>query len=72
VGQFQILVVIDCKDYYHPLDIKDVEEFISMSQDVGAHRAAMVDAKGYSEAAKLRAKGAQIELYTVVDTGDHP
>ena len=72
VGQFQILVVIDCKDYNHPLDIKDVEEFISMSQDVGAHRAAMVAAKGYSEAAKLRAKGAQIELYTVVDTGDHP
>jgi hypothetical protein len=72
VGQFQILVVIDCKDYNHPLDIKDVEEFIGMSQDVGAHRAAMVAAKGYSEAAKLRAKGAQIELYTVVDTGEHP
>lgn len=72
VGQFQILIVIDCKDYNHPLNIKDVEEFISMSQDVGAHRAAIVAAKGYSEAAKLRAKGAQIELYTVVDTGDHP
>jgi hypothetical protein len=72
VGQFQILVVIDCKDYSHPLDIKDVEAFISMAQDVQAHRAAMVAANGYSEAARERAKAAQIELYTVVDTGDHP
>lgn len=72
VGQFPILVVIDCKDYNHPLDIKDVEAFISMAQDVGAHRAAMVAANGYSEAARIRAKAAQIELYTVVDTGDHP
>jgi hypothetical protein len=72
VGQFQILVVIDCKDYNHPLDIKDVEAFISMAQDVQAHRAAMVAAHGYSEAARERAKAAQIEIYTVIDTGDHP
>ena len=72
VGQFQILVVIDCKDYNHPLDITDVEAFVSMAQDVQAHRAAMVAAHGYSEAARERAKAAQIELYTVVDTGDHP
>jgi hypothetical protein len=72
VGQYSILVVIDCKDYKHPLDIKDVEAFISMAKDVQAHRAAMVAANGYSEAARARAKAAQIELYTVVDTGDHP
>jgi len=72
VGEFSILVVIDCKDYKHPLDIKDVEAFISMAKDVQAHRAAMVAASGYSEAARARAKAAQIELYTVVDTGDHP
>lgn len=71
-GQFTFLVVIDCKDHGHPLDVKDVEEFIGMVQDVGAHRAALVSAKGYSETAKTRAKMAQIDLYTVVDTGDHP
>jgi hypothetical protein len=31
------------------LDVKDVEEFIGMVQDVGAHRAALVSANGYSE-----------------------
>jgi hypothetical protein len=71
-GQFTFLVVIDCKDYGRPLDVKDVEEFIGMAQDVGAHRAALVSAKGYSETAKARAKMAQVDLYTVVDTGDHP
>ena len=54
--------------YGRPLDVKDVEEFIGMAQDVGAHRAALVSAKGYSETAKARAKMAQVDLYTVVDT----
>jgi hypothetical protein len=64
--------IADAVEHFHAVVAAvDNEEFISMSQDVGAHRAAMVAAKGYSEAAKLRAKGAQIELYTVVDTGDH-
>jgi len=63
---------IDCQDYNHPLDTNAVEAFISMAQDVQAHRAAMVAAHGYSEAARERAKAAQIELYAIVDTGDHP
>ena len=72
VGQYDILIVIDCKDYGKPLDVKDVEEFMGLAQDVGANKAAMVAAKGYSEAAKERAKDADIELYRVVDTGEHP
>ena len=71
-GQFTFLAVIDCKDYNRPLDVKDIEEFIGMVQDVGAHRAALVSAKGFSETAKTRAKLAQLDLYTVVDTGNHP
>ena len=72
VGQFEILIVIDCKDYAKPLDVKGVEEFMGLAQDVGAHRAAMVAAQGYTEAAKKRAEDAGIELYRVIDTGDHP
>ena len=64
--------MIDCKDYNRPLDVKDIEEFIGMVLDVGAHRAALVSAKGFSETAKTRAKLAQLDLYTVVDTGNHP
>jgi hypothetical protein len=72
VGQFDILIVIDCKDHNKPLDVKDVEEFIGLVQDVGAHKASMVAAKGFSESAKKRAQSAGVELYVLVDTGDHP
>lgn len=71
VGQFELLIVIDCKDYGRPLDVKDVEEFMGLAQDVGAHKAGMVAAKGFSDTAKKRAQDAGIELYRVVDTDDH-
>ena len=72
VGQFELLIVIDCKDYAKPIDVKDVEEFMGLAQDVGAHKAAMVSAKGFSATAKKRAEDAGIELYRVLDSGDHP
>jgi hypothetical protein len=72
VAQFELLIVIECKDYGRPLDVKDVEQFIGLVQDVGAHRAAMVSAKGYTSTARAKARMAQIDIYTVVDTGDHP
>jgi hypothetical protein len=51
VGQFEILIVIDCKDHAKPIDVKSVEEFMGLAQDVGAHRSAMVAAQGYTVAA---------------------
>src|SRR6266478_6185320 len=71
VGQFELLIVLDCKDHGRPLDVKDVEEFMGLAQDVAAHKAGMVAAKGFSDTAKKRAQDAGIELYGVVDTGDH-
>lgn len=71
VGQFELLIVLECKDYGRPLDVKDVEEFMGLAQDVGAHKAAMVAAKGFSDTARKRAQDAGIELFRVVDTGDH-
>jgi hypothetical protein len=71
VGQFELLIVLDCKDHGRPLDVKDVEEFMGLAQDVGAHKAGMVAANSFSEASKKRAQGAGIELYGVVDPGDH-
>ncbi|MDZ7637118.1 MAG: restriction endonuclease [Bryobacterales bacterium] len=67
-----MLIVIDCKDYAKPVDVKGVEEFMGLVH-VGAHRAAMVAAQGYTETAKKRAAhDAGIELLRVIDTGDHP
>lgn len=71
IGQFEILVVIDCKDHKNPLDVKAVEEFIGLVEDVGANKGALVSPIGFSEAAKVRASNSGIDLYRLVDAEDH-
>src|SRR5262249_8639118 len=50
VGQFGILIIVDCKDHGNPLDVKDVEAFAGLAEDVGANKGAMVAANGFSAA----------------------
>lgn len=71
VGQYEIQIVIDCKDYARPVDVKGVEEFHGLLSDVGAQKGVLVCPKGFSEAAKTRADGWQIDLYSPVDTDSH-
>lgn len=71
IGQYTMRIVIDCKDYAKPVDVKGVEEFYGLVQDVGAHKGALVCPKGFSKAAKNRAKKLEIELYSPVDTDPH-
>jgi hypothetical protein len=71
VGQYEISIIIDCKDYNKPADLKDVEEFEGMLKDVGAQKGVLVCPRGFTEAAKTRAEGLQIELYSPFDTDIH-
>jgi len=71
VGQFQIFIVVDCKDYSDPVDVKGIEEFIGLLEDVGANKGAMVAANGFTEAAKTRASNTGIDLYRLVDAEQH-
>lgn len=71
VGQYEIMIVIDCKDYARPVDVKGVEEFSGLLTDVGAQKGVLVCPRGFSEAAKTRAEGLQIDLYSPVDTDPH-
>ncbi len=71
IGQYEIQIVIDCKDYARPVDVKGVEEFYGLLSDVGAQKGVLVCPKGFSEAAKTRAEGWQIDLYSPVDTDPH-
>jgi len=71
VGQYQIRIVIDCKDYSTPVTVKGVEEFNGLVQDVGAHKGALVCPAGFTKSAKKRAKKLQIDLYSPVDTEPH-
>jgi Restriction endonuclease len=42
VGQFEFTIVIECKHHKVPIDITDVEAFISKVEDIGATKGAMV------------------------------
>jgi hypothetical protein len=67
VGQFELLVVIDCKDYSTTVDVKAVEEFIGLVDDVRGNKGAIVASSGFSNAARRRAREAGIDLYRFVD-----
>jgi hypothetical protein len=71
IGQYEMLIVLDCKDHARPIDVKGVEEFHGLLEDVGAHKGALVCPKGFTAAAKERAQGWQIDLYSPVDTDPH-
>lgn len=72
VGPYNIRVVVDCKDYKSPVDVKGVEEFFGLVQDVRAHTGAMVCPSGFSPAAKKRAKKLNISLFSPIDiSGGH-
>ena len=36
IGQYEIQIVFDCKDYNRPVDVKGVEEFYGLLSDVPA------------------------------------
>jgi hypothetical protein len=50
IGQFAVSIAIDCKDYKSPVDIKDIESFISMLEDLGVTKGAIIAASGFSKA----------------------
>lgn len=71
IGQFSLDIVIDCKDYKEKVDVKDVEAFMGLVKDVGANKGALVAYKGFTKAAKNRAKNAGIDLYKMIDAISH-
>lgn len=38
IGQYEINIIIDCKDYKNPIDVKGVEEFYGLLEDVGGQK----------------------------------
>lgn len=71
IGNYDILVVIDCKDYSNPVDVKDVESFIGLAKDVQANKGVLVSSNGFTKTAKIRGEKAGLNLYSLVDTGAH-
>ena len=68
VAQFPILVVIDCKDYADPVDVKAVEEFVGLYKDVRANKGVMVSSNGFTAAAINVAKNSGVDTLCLVDS----
>lgn len=58
----RILGIVDCKFYNKNVDVKGVESFIGMSQDVNANFGFLITNNGYSQASKNRIKFSNIKL----------
>lgn len=71
VGQFPLLIAVDCKDLSRPAIVTHVEAFAGLLDDIGANKGALVASNGFSAAAKKRATEAGIDLYRLVDAEDH-
>lgn len=71
IGQYDMLIAIDCKDYQTPVDVNGVGEFISLIKDIQANKGVMVAANGFSDTAKRVGVKAGLDLYRLVDTETH-
>lgn len=71
IGQYEFIIVIDCKDHVKKLDVREIGTFHDLVKDVGAHRGVLVCPKGFTSGALDRAKELKIDLYSPVDTEPH-
>ena len=68
IGTEKVLMIVECKKRNRKVDVKAVEEFVGLKNDVGAHIGMMVSTVGFSKAAYQRAEGESISLYKYKDT----
>ena len=64
-GFYDYLTVVECKNYSKPVPVKEVDAFVTKSQDVGAHKVIMVSSMGFQSGAEDVAKRHAIDLFTL-------
>jgi hypothetical protein len=67
ISGFPFTVVIDCKHYAKPLDVKAVDEFLGMLDDIRPNMGILVSLNGFGSGAKKRAakEGRRLNLCSV-------
>ena len=71
IGQYNMLIAIDCKDYKRAININEVDQFIRLIEDIGANKGVIVAANGFSNTAKRVGEKAGLNLYRLIDTEAH-
>lgn len=67
IGQYEINIAIECKDYKRPVDVKAVESFSGMLADINAQKGVLVCRSGFTSGAASLAGSLKIDLYSPVD-----
>ena len=67
-----IKLVVDAKFHAVPIDVRDVESVLALAESVGANKAVIVAANGWTEPAKVKADhaGCDLTLLSVEDALD--
>jgi len=68
VAQYPIVIVMECKDYKRPVDVKEVEAFATKLRDVKANKGALVSGKGFTSMALEVAERYGIDVFRFIDT----
>ncbi|NIM15648.1 MAG: hypothetical protein GTO45_26975 [Candidatus Aminicenantes bacterium] len=68
--KYQIHGVADCKFFSRKIDVKMVDQFIGFLADIEAHIGILITNKGYSKAARERAKNDPFHIYLEIVTLD--
>jgi len=68
VAQYNLLIVVECKDEARPVDVGTVGEFASLLQDVEANKGVIVSTSGFTPAATELARARGIATRTYIDT----
>jgi hypothetical protein len=66
-GEPRPAIAVECKRYGRRLNVKDVESFLGMLEDLGARRGVLVAPLGYSRGAVRRIHGTEGELYCLAE-----
>jgi hypothetical protein len=70
LAQYDMLLIVECKDYSDPVDVDIITSFKSLAKDVRANKALMISTSGYTTAAIEMARSAGVETRTYLDTGN--
>jgi len=68
VAQYNVLIVIECKDEARAIDVTTMGAFASLLRDVKANKGVMISTSGFTPAAIDMARSQGIETRTYVDT----
>lgn len=71
-GFYDYLTVIECKNASQPVPVKDVEAFVTKSEDINADKAILVSSYGFQSGAEGVAKRHGIELFTLKAIAEIP